>query len=210
MPGTTYIAGKPTTWRETARRPYFLLTDLILIAILAALGLATKQVIYPLVSLATMPFYLPTGAIAGGIYMMWLIVARGVVAKPGAALAVALVQGFVAFLTPFGKHGIYTFIIYLAPGIMVELVMLAGRHNACCLGCTTMAGIMANMVGSALVSSIILAAPVSLVLFTAAVGGIAGAIGGPIALALLRSYWKVFPKQQPATRGAKTGTGQEW
>ena len=60
------------------------------------------------------------------------------------------------------------------------------------------AGAFANMVGSALVSSIILAAPPMLVLFATLVGGVSGALGGPIALALLVSIWKVFPETRPA------------
>ena len=118
MPGRvlkSHEGGEPTQGKE----PYFSITDLVLLAFLAALGLATKSVVYPMVTMVAVPLYLPAGSIAGGIYMIWLIMARGVVNKPGAALACALVQGFVAFLTPFGKHGAWTFLIYIAPGVMI-------------------------------------------------------------------------------------------
>ncbi|GAG99538.1 unnamed protein product, partial [marine sediment metagenome] len=48
----------------------FSLFDLVIIAMVAALGIATKPVITPLVHIITGPLFIPGGAIAGGFYMM--------------------------------------------------------------------------------------------------------------------------------------------
>ena len=45
--------------------------DLVLIALFASLGLATKNIIHPLIATIAGPLYIPTGALAGGVYMMW-------------------------------------------------------------------------------------------------------------------------------------------
>ena len=43
-------------------------TDLVLMALFASLGLATKNVIHPLVATITGPLYVPTGAVANGVF----------------------------------------------------------------------------------------------------------------------------------------------
>lgn len=47
----------------------FPISDLVIIAILSALGIATKPIIVPLVHIITGPLYIPGGAVAGGFYM---------------------------------------------------------------------------------------------------------------------------------------------
>ena len=48
--------------------------DLVLMALFASLGLATKNIVHPLVATITEPLYIPAGAVAGGVYMMWPVV----------------------------------------------------------------------------------------------------------------------------------------
>ena len=88
-------------------------TDLVLMALFASLGLATKNVIHPLVATITGPLYVPTGAVAGGLYMMWPVMAFGFVRKIGAASMVSLTQAFISLLLPFGNFGLLSFVIYL-------------------------------------------------------------------------------------------------
>ncbi|MGE5069862.1 MAG: hypothetical protein ACM3KJ_04175, partial [Bacillota bacterium] len=57
--------------------------DLVLMALFASLGLATKNVIHPLVAFITGPLYVPTGAVAGGLYMMWPVMAFGLIRQIG-------------------------------------------------------------------------------------------------------------------------------
>ena len=87
--------------------------EYVLMALFASLGLAAKNVIHPLVATITGPLYVPTGAVAGGLYMMWPVIAFGLVRKTGAASMVSLTQAFISLLLPFGNFGPPSFIIYL-------------------------------------------------------------------------------------------------
>ncbi len=168
--------------------------DLTVIAFMAALGLATKHVIYPLVNMVSAPVNLPTGTIAGGIYMMWLIVARGVVNRPGAATLCASVQSFAVFLTIFGRYGVLNFPVYIVPGLVIDGTLLLVRHRKlCCRGCAMLAGMLSNAAGVALVSSVVFHVPFVLLVFQVAVGAISGGFGGALAFDVLKSYRKLFP-----------------
>ena len=105
-------------------------TDLVLMALFASLGLATKNVIHPLVATITGPLYVPTGAVAGGIYMMWPVLAYGLVRKIGAASMVSLIQAFISLLLPFGNFGLLSFVIYLAPGLAIDAFLLAFKTQS--------------------------------------------------------------------------------
>ena len=108
----------------------FTLFDLVIIAIVAALGIAMKPVIVPLIHIITGPLFIPGGAIAGGFYMMWIVVGAGLVGKRGAATLIALVQAIIVIaIGVIGTHGIMSLITYIAPGIAVELLLLATRQK---------------------------------------------------------------------------------
>lgn len=47
----------------------FSIFQLVIISVVAALGVATKPIIVPLVHIITGPLFIPGGAIAGGFYM---------------------------------------------------------------------------------------------------------------------------------------------
>src|SRR5665647_2728114 len=134
-------------------------TDLVLMALFASLGLATKNVIHPLVAAITGPLYVPTGAVAGGLYMMWPVMAFGFVRKIGAASMVSLTQAFISLLLPFGNFGLLSFVIYLAPGLAIDGFFLLSRHKACCAGCCLGASAAANVVGTLLVGGLVLFLP---------------------------------------------------
>ncbi|MGD0645464.1 MAG: ECF transporter S component [Candidatus Bathyarchaeia archaeon] len=107
-------------------------TDLVLMTLFASLGLATKNIIYPLVAAITGPLYIPTGAVAGGVYMMWPVLAFGFVRKVGAASMTSLTQAFISLLMPFGNFGLLSFVIYLGPGLAIDAFFLLSRHKASC------------------------------------------------------------------------------
>ena len=159
--------------------------DLVLIALFASLGLATKNIIHPLAATIAGPLYIPTGAVAGGLYMMWPVLAYGFVRKTGAATVTSLTQAFIGLLLPFGNFGLLNFVIYLAPGLAVDGFFLLTRHKACCAGCCMGAAAAANVVGTVLVGTIVLLLPGVVLLFLALVAAISGAVGGFLANMLL-------------------------
>jgi ABC-type thiamin/hydroxymethylpyrimidine transport system permease subunit len=159
--------------------------DLVIMTLFASLGLATKNIIHPLVATLAGPLYIPTGALAGGVYMMWPVMAYGFVRKVGAATVVSLTQAFISLLLPFGNFGLLSFVIYLAPGLAIDGFFLLSKHKACCTGCCLGAAALANVAGTVLVGTLVLALPELALLFITLVAAISGAVGGIIANMLL-------------------------
>jgi ABC-type thiamin/hydroxymethylpyrimidine transport system permease subunit len=173
---------KPTLHNSNLR---IATVDLVLMALFASLGLATKNLLYPLLGPLIGAAYVPTGAVLGGLYMMWPVMAFGFIRKTGAATMVSLTQAFISLVLPYGNFGILSFIIYLGPGLAIDAFFLLSRHKACCLGCCMIASAIANVVGTILVGAMILFLPWIVLAFLAVIAGISGCIGGFIANMLL-------------------------
>jgi len=100
---------------------------------MAALGIAIKPVIVPLAHIVTGPLFIPGGVVAGGFYMMWLVLGFGLTGKRGTATLIGLIQAFVVLGTGFfGSHGVMSLLTYTVPGIMADLGLLLIGHRVCC------------------------------------------------------------------------------
>ena len=133
----------------------FSVFDLIIIAMISTLGIASKPVIVPLSHIITGPLLIPGGVVAGGFYMLWLVLGAGIVGKPGTATLIGVVQALMVFGTGvFGSHGAMTLLSYTFPGFAVDLLLFLIRHRVCCPLCAFLAGVVANVSGSALVNII--------------------------------------------------------
>lgn len=165
--------------------------DLVLISLFASLGIATKNVIHPLISGIIGPFDIPTGGVAGGLYMMWPVMAFGLVRKPGAASLTSLIQACISLVMPFGNFGLLSFPIYLAPGLAIDAFFLLSRHKACCAGCCIGASALANAVGTILVASLVLVSPLIVLSFLAVIAAISGGVGGFVANMILVRVRKI-------------------
>lgn len=172
-------------------RPFTTL-DLVIITLMAALGIAIKPVITPLAHIITGPLLIPGGAVAGGFYMLWLVLAYGLTGnKPGSALLVGLVQGIIIILQPFANHGAFSIVSYAAPGLAVDLLYLVMRPGPTTPVPAFLGGAVANLTGSLLVTVVIMRiivwrlplVPFLLVVLTAI---LAGGLGGLVAHGLLR------------------------
>lgn len=160
--------------------------ELVIIAVLAALGIAIKPVVVPIAHMVAAPFLIPGGAFAGGLYMMWLVVGMGLVGKRGTPTLIALVQALLVMVTGVpGSWGVMSLVIYTMPGVVMDLGLLLVRHNACCLRCCFLAGILANVTGTLMVSLVLLlpSIPLLLALCTAA---LSGGVGGVMAWEVLK------------------------
>ncbi len=116
---------------------------------------------------------------------MWPIMAFGFVRKIGAASLVSLTQAFISLILPFGNFGLLNFIIYLAPGLAIDVFFLFSRHRACCLACCMGASSLANVVGTVLVGVTVLFLPWVVLAFLSVIAAISGFVGGFIANMLL-------------------------
>ncbi|MGC9779221.1 MAG: ECF transporter S component [Candidatus Heimdallarchaeota archaeon] len=156
-------------------------SDLIIIAIMAALGLGTKQIIRPIVSLVSQPLGIPGGAIVGGFYMLWLVLTKRLSPKFGSGFMFGLTQALVVMILPFGSHGIFTIITYSLPGLAVDLINLLFRSQADSVICSMIEGAVANFVGSLSVILLIFQLELEPTIFISLLALLTGNLGGILA-----------------------------
>jgi hypothetical protein len=94
----------------------------VFITFMAAGGLALKPIIGPLGKIIGSIFFIPGGAIAGAVYMIWPMLALLVVQRFGVATLVGLIEGIIVIITGiYGSHGILSLITYLLPCILIDI-----------------------------------------------------------------------------------------
>jgi len=170
----------------------FSLFDLVIIAMVAALGIATKPVITPLVHIITGPLFIPGGAIAGGFYMMWIVIGAGLVGKRGTATLVALVQAILVIATGvFGTHGIMSIATYVIPGIAVDILLLILRQRGNNIISCFLAGMVANISGMLITNFVFFKLPLIPLILTLASGSLSGGLGGLVAYTIIRGFKKI-------------------
>lgn len=186
------------------RRIKIATVDLVTMALLAGLDMGTKQIIDPVISLITGTFNIPAGAVAGGIYMMWSVLAIGIVRRPGAATLTSLIESFLALILPYGNFGVLSFIIYLLPGMAADFVYITylitkQDHRYGLVGCF-LSSAAANFMGTFLVAALVLDLPIIPLAFSVILASIFGGIGGIVANSLLVELRKIgigVPKKKP-------------
>jgi len=159
---------------------------------MAALGIAVKAVVTPVIQLASAPLFIPGGSLAGGLYMMWLVMAAGITGKRGAASLTGLVQAILVLLTGVGgSHGFLSLVSYTLPGLAIDAWLLISRYRVCCLTCAFISCILANLVGTVAVNFIFFHLPVIPMLLSLAAAAFSGGVGGVLSwrlLCALRKY----------------------
>lgn len=161
---------------------HFRLSDYIILAMLAAIGMAVKGIVVPFAHVVTGPLFIPGGVLAGGFYMMFLVLAAALLRKPGAAFMVSLIQAVLVTITgTFGSHGAASLFTYTVSGLAVELWFVLSRHKGCCALCCFVGGMVANMAGSFAVNLTIFNLPLVPVLLALSVAALSGGLGGLVA-----------------------------
>ena len=166
----------------------FTVRDLVLIAAMAALGIAIKPVVVPLAHLISTPLMIPGGALAGGIYMMWIVVAFGLTGKHGTATLAGLVQAILVMITGVsGSHGAMSLLSYTMPGILVDVVFLILRRGIDSMPLSLLGGILANVAGTVCVNFIFFSLPLIPMLLSLCVAAFSGGVGGVLSWLLLEA-----------------------
>lgn len=169
----------------------FSIRDLVLSAAMAALGLAIKPIVVPLAHVISGPLMVPGGALAGGLYMMWLVVAFGLTQKRGTATLTGLVQAVIVVISGInGSHGVMSLLSYTLPGVAVDLGMFIIRHKIDGPVTAFIAGILANVTGTLCVNMIFFSLPIIPLLLSICIAAVSGGAGGIIAWVLLKSLRK--------------------
>lgn len=123
--------------------------------------------------------------------MMWLVIGYGLIRKTGTGVLIGLIQAcLVIFSGVIGSHGAMSLLTYVAPGAAIELVMLLTRHRCCCGGCCAMAGLAANVAGTACVNVVFFRSPGIYLILVLAAAALSGIVGGFFAWEFIRIFQK--------------------
>lgn len=168
--------------KKTGILKKFNVYEIIVIALMASLGLATKPVIVPLVHIITGPLFIPGGSVAGGFYMLWIVLGAGLIRKRGTATLIALTQALIVAITgSFGTHGIVSLFTYTLPGFMVDIVFLIIRRKIVTPLDFFFAGLLANLSGTYLSNLVFFKLPWIPLILSISTGALSGGMGGVIA-----------------------------
>ncbi len=169
----------------------FTMFDLVVLALMACLGIASKPIIVPLTHIITGPLYIPGGVIAGGFYMMWIVLGAGLVKKIGSGTLVAAVQAIMVMaLGIYGTHGLMSLFTYLLPGMAVDAVLAAtGKKGNLAVFCFA-AGMAANTSGVFLVNVVFFRLPWIPLLLSLSSAALSGGLGGLVAYTVIRQVEK--------------------
>ncbi len=167
----------------------FSIMELVLIGLVAALGVATKPIVVPLVHIITGPLFIPGGAVAGGFYMLWIVLGAGIIKRRGAGTLIALTQALlVVVMGIYGTHGIVSILTYTLPGMAVDLVFLFSRNKVYTPLHYFLAGGLANLTGTLSVNWVFFQLPWIPLLLSLSVSLLSGGLGGLIAYQLAKRF----------------------
>lgn len=109
---------------------YFRTKDLVTIAVLSSLGGALSTFVGYLGLLLNAAIGTPFGAgqFLSGLHVFWIILAVGLIRKPGVGTATGLIKGFVEFFTG-STHGLVVIVVSLIQGLIVDSGFAAVRHR---------------------------------------------------------------------------------
>ncbi|MCL1874055.1 MAG: ECF transporter S component [Clostridiales bacterium] len=165
--------------------------ELLLMSIIAALGVAVKPLVNALSHLISSPLFIPGGALAGGIYMLFVVLGAALVKKRGAATLIGVVQAILILALGLpGSHGAFSLLTYTAPGLAIDLLWLSLGHRGCCLFCCFLAGMAANLTGTLLTNSLFFRLPALFLALMLTVALFSGGLGGVAAWRITKIFQK--------------------
>ncbi|HNX36917.1 MAG TPA: ECF transporter S component [Candidatus Cloacimonadota bacterium] len=152
--------------------------DLIIIAILAAIGLSIKPLVSPISKMISTPLMLPGGSFAGGFYMMWLVLSLALTRKIGSATLFGVIQALVVLIQgSFGNHGALSLLTYTIPAIAVDLLgLVILNRSSLFFHLSTCA--LANMCGALIMAVVIFRHPLPMLIVTLCTSLASGIVGG--------------------------------
>ncbi|MGI6486029.1 MAG: ECF transporter S component [Tepidanaerobacteraceae bacterium] len=179
-------------WKKFIKRfsPY----NLVIIALVSAIGIAVKPFTTTFAHIITGPLYIPGGVVGGGLYMMWIVIGTGLVGIPGTATLIGIIQAFmVIILGSYGTHGALSLLTYSVPGVFIDLLLLfmRGHRHICCPLCAFLAGAVANIGGTVVVSLAFFNLPLIPLLLSITLAALSGGLGGLIAFYILSQLRKM-------------------
>lgn len=169
----------------------FSVKDLILMAALAAIGIAIKPVVGPFFKMLSTPLGIPGGSFAGGFYLMWLVLAVVIVDKPFTGFTFGLIQAIAVLIFGIsGNQGALSLISYTIPGLLADLVHLSFRKRKHLVEQVTMCAI-ANATGALISVIVIFNHPFWIVLVVLGMALVSGMVGGFLSYGIYKSLKEI-------------------
>ena len=159
-------------------RSRFDVRDLVLIALLAAVGGVLSTYVGYLGNLINRLFGVPFGAgqLIAGVHVLWALLARAIIRKFGSGTMTGLIKGLVEFLSG-GTHGVVIVLISLIEGLFVDVGMSMSSRRS--LGVMVLSGAVASATNVVVFQVIYFAnIPLSLLLGMAGLAFVSGAFFG--------------------------------
>lgn len=170
----------------------FKVYDLVIIAMMASLGIAVKPIVVSLSHLITGPLFIPGGSLAGGFYMMWLILGSALIKRPGTATLIGVIQAVMVLAAGvYGSHGVFSLVTYTLPGLAVDGLLLLTRLGPDKKIGMFLGGITANLTGVILSNVIFFRLPLLPLLLSISIGALSGAVGGLLAYLIFKRLEKL-------------------
>jgi ABC-type thiamin/hydroxymethylpyrimidine transport system permease subunit len=164
------------------------LFHLILIAAMAALGVGVKPVASTLAHLVTGPLFIPGGVVAGGVYMLFLVLAASLTGARGAATLCGLCQGLLVLAAgAAGSHGAMSLVTYTLPGIAADLMFLLFARKGTNLYACCFAGLLANVAGTVSTNFVFFDMPLLPLLLSLCAAALSGGLGGVAAWGITKN-----------------------
>jgi energy-coupling factor transport system substrate-specific component len=115
--------------RLTNQRPFYTTRDLLLMSALAALGgLASTYINLMGDFFQSLLGFAGTTQWAAGLHVLWLILAAGLIGKPGAGTITGILKGGVELFTG-STHGLLVVLVDIAAGVLVDLGLWPFRRR---------------------------------------------------------------------------------
>jgi ABC-type thiamin/hydroxymethylpyrimidine transport system permease subunit len=115
--------------RQSESRYYFSTRDLLMMAVLAALGGVASTYIQALANAVHAALGFPGATqVLAGLHVIWIVLAAGLTGKQGSGTFTGILKGAVEFLSG-NTHGILVILIDVVAGILVDLGMLPFRNK---------------------------------------------------------------------------------
>jgi ABC-type thiamin/hydroxymethylpyrimidine transport system permease subunit len=188
---------------QRSRRYYFSTRDLLMMAVLAALGGVASTYIQTLANAVHAALGFPGATqILAGLHVIWIVLAVGLTGKEGAGTVTGVAKGVVELLSG-NTHGILVVLIDVVAGILVDLGMLPFRNKnsypAYCIagGLATASNVFVFQAFASIPSDVLAMSALLLVALASFVSGVllAGVLGKVLLDSLRRSG---VVKDQPA------------
>lgn len=165
------------------------LRDIIFLTLCCDMGLFAKRLIAPAANIVTDFMRIP-GGIGTSFSLMFLVIAAGLISVKGCATLMGFVQSMIAlFLGMVGSMGALSVIGYVVPGMVIDIVLLAGRKTGAGKQVTMAAANMLSAATAGLTANIIVfhlsGVPLALYIIVAlASGALCGTLAYSLAVRL--------------------------